>query len=187
MKTQASTGGKFAMIILVLLLAVLFRLIPHIPNFSPQIVLAIYLATFLNKRELFFAILTLMVLVDAIHGFVANYNAFGTWTIFTYTGLLMVSFATYASKVSATRWSFVFAAILSSLGFWLWTNLETWGFSGMYEHSLQGLIKCYLLALPFLGHSLLAGILWGVIIVSLRRFLFEKKNPLGHHKHQLSK
>ncbi|MCD6047968.1 MAG: hypothetical protein K0S08_1615 [Gammaproteobacteria bacterium] len=174
-----NTLSKLITFVIVLLLALVFRLIPHIPNFSPQIVLAIYLASFLNKRELFFAVLLLMVIVDSIHGFAANYSAFGSWTFFTYTATLIISFASYASKISASRWTFVLAAILSSLGFWLWTNIESWGFSGMYEHSAQGFIKCYLLALPFLGYSLLAGVFWSVIIVASQKFLAKKNTFIG--------
>jgi hypothetical protein len=57
-----------------------------------------------------------------------------------------------------------FAALLgSSVFFWIWTNLGVWATSGMYPMSADGLVACYLAAVPFLRNSMLGDMAWGLV------------------------
>jgi len=49
-------------------------------------------------------------------------------------------------------------ALASSLFFYLWTNFGVW-LQGWYLPTLQGLIKCYLMGLPFLKYNLVSNVL----------------------------
>lgn len=56
--------------------------------------------------------------------------------------------------------------------FWIWTNFGVWLVSGMYPHSLTGLVTCYFLALPFLKNSIIAAIVWGSAFVALGKYSY---------------
>jgi hypothetical protein len=56
------------------------------------------------------------------------------------------------------------ASLLSSVIFYIVTNFGVWLTSGMYEMSVLGLIKCYVLAIPFFRNTL-AGDLFYVVMM----------------------
>jgi hypothetical protein len=48
--------------------------------------------------------------------------------------------------------------ILSSMIFFIWTNFGVWIEWNMYAHTWQGLMQCYLMALPFFKMNLLGNL-----------------------------
>ena len=52
------------------------------------------------------------------------------------------------------------AAIASSTGFYVVTNFGVWATSGMYPHTLAGLIACYVAGVPFYPATLAGTLLW---------------------------
>ena len=54
----------------------------------------------------------------------------------------------------------------SSLFFWLWTNFGIWatGENGMYPRTIDGLVSCYVAAIPFLGNALVGDLAWGLVL-----------------------
>ena len=46
------------------------------------------------------------------------------------------------------------ATLAGTLSFFVLTNLAVWAFSGMYPRTPEGLVACYVAALPFLQNSL---------------------------------
>ncbi len=56
-----------------------------------------------------------------------------------------------------------------SLIFFVMTNFAVWAFSPLYPHTLQGLIDCYVAALPFLRNTVAGDLVWiGVLYAGLR-------------------
>jgi hypothetical protein len=60
----------------------------------------------------------------------------------------------------------VFAPLMKacSLIFFAVTNLGVWAFSGMYPLTFDGLMACYVAALPFLQHTVVGDLLWAVAL-----------------------
>lgn len=56
--------------------------------------------------------------------------------------------------------SVVAAMVASSLVFFAATNFAVWAFQGMYPHTWEGLIECYIAALPFLDRTVLGDLAW---------------------------
>ena len=48
------------------------------------------------------------------------------------------------------------------LSFYLITNFAVWYGSGMYALDFNGLIKCYIMALPFLQNTILSSAIYGI-------------------------
>ena len=56
-------------------------------------------------------------------------------------------------------------AVLScSLIFFVTTNFAVWVFSGIYATDMQGLVQCYVAALPFLQYTVAGDLVWAAIL-----------------------
>jgi len=144
------------LIILISMASVALRLLPHLPNFVPVGALALFAGMYATKKSWLMAPIAAMVISDFIIGF-------DKWEI---TAIIYGSFLAYAAlgiiiKNNKSFGTVVGGTFAGALFFYLSTNFAVWAFSGMYPHTLQGLILCYELALPFF-RSTLAGDLFYV-------------------------
>ena len=65
--------------------------------------------------------------------------------------------------------------LLSLMIFYIITNFGVW-LTGQYTHSIQGLILCYVNALPFFGNTVISTILYSFLIeVLIYKYIPEKK------------
>ena len=128
---------KIAFAVLVVLSA--SRLIPHPPNFTSLIALSFYIPAVFGIK-LIPAVILALIFTDLIIGF--HSTMFFTTGSVIVIGLLSKYF--YRSinirMVGALTGAFIFYIITN---FGVWTN-------GMYGYNFEGLISCYLLAIPFL-------------------------------------
>ena len=145
---------------LVLLLA-FSRFIPHPPNFTPIVAVAIMSGYFFKNIKLSFVVLLIaMLLVDVFIGFYKH-------MLFVYLSLFLIAFVFFkiSDKINFKN-LFVFGFI-GSLIFYLVSNFGVWA-SGVlspitnlpYEKSLNGLISCYFLAIPFFKNTLFSTIVF---------------------------
>lgn len=155
-------------ITLFICLAILFKLIPHLPNFNPEIVFSIYFLIHCKRHIGLLVTILMWSLCDIAFALIYHVPAFGFWTFFTYSALFIYALVFSVLRVGDRYGLFVIATFCGSLSFWVWTNLGVWLLSGMYPHALSGLITCYVLALPFLGYSLSSSLFWSIAISFLR-------------------
>jgi hypothetical protein len=62
--------------------------------------------------------------------------------------------------------------LLSSLIFFIVSNFGTWLIG--YPHTIEGLLMCYTLAIPFFGYSILGDLFWGYTFKHLYNFIESK-------------
>ncbi len=169
--------GKFAFWAILALMA---RLIPHPPNFSPYASLIMLMGCQLSGRMAALITFITLMLSDILLAALLQYPAFGSWSIFTYTGFLIIALA---SSQFLQRRSFVRIATFSIsavLAYWLWTNFGTWLISGMYPLSSAGLLACFVAGLPFLQNSFWSAIIFeplffGLILLTERAWAFRTR------------
>ena len=143
---------KQLIIIAFMIIAVLFRLVPHLPNFTPVTAIALFGGLyFSNKTLAYVAPLFIMLLSDLFLGF-------HSISIVVYAAFLFVSFIGTQSKNPS-----VFAILLSSISFFVITNFGVWLIS--YPKSWVGLVECYTLAIPFFRNSLLGDFFYAGLMV----------------------
>lgn len=150
--------------LLVILFVCSCRLLPHLANFSPLIFLSLFMTRFFSKPLSYLLLIGVMCISDLLLSIHSQYFAFGSWTWFTYSGLLGIAYA--GSKVDNLDERFSLSALLilgSSLGFWIWTNFGVWLFSGLYSLNSLGFIRCYIEAVPFLQHSVMSAYMWFIV------------------------
>jgi hypothetical protein len=145
-------------------------------NFTPIGAMALFGgAYFSNKwKAVLFPLLTLFI-SDLIIEQLFYHRQYGTiiydgwyWTYGAFT--IMVFFGKWIIKKVSVK-NVLLAAIAVSLSHWLITDFGTWLAGGLdittglpYTRNLEGLIKCYYLALPYMQDVFLGTIFYGAIM-----------------------
>ena len=134
------------------------RLLVHLPNFSPVLASALFAGTALRFRS-FAPIVPIaaLLLSDAVIGF-------DDWRIMAVVYASLALPALVGICVRRFRVSIVLAptVLACSLFFFATTNFAVWAFDTIYTADLDGLIKCYIAALPFLKNTLAGDLIWAV-------------------------
>lgn len=129
------------------------RFVPHPPNFTSLLALSFYVPAILGLKFLP-ALVISFVITDMFIGF--HGLAFFTWGSIIFIGLI----SRYFIKNLKNR---IFGCLIGVFIFFILTNFGVWSM-GSYGYSLNGLINCYTLALPFLGNTLVSTIIFASII-----------------------
>ena len=135
------------------------RFVPHPPNFTSLIALSFYIPVLFGIKFLPMLLIS-FIITDFIIGF--HEVTFFTWGSVILIGLFAKFFVTSIK----TRIS---AALLGACLFYLITNFGVWSL-GSYGYTFEGLIACYVLAIPFFAYSLISTLIFSVIIETGLRF-----------------
>ena len=129
------------------------RFIPHPPNFTSLLALSFYIPALLGIRYLP-ALIISFAITDLFIGF------HGT-TLFTWGSVLFIGFLSkYFIKNIISR---ITGALIGACMFFVITNFGVWSI-GMYGYTIDGLITCYILAIPFFAYSLISTFIFSGII-----------------------
>ena len=144
---------------LILILA-FARLIPHPPNFTPIIAVALISGYFFKNINLSLLILLVaMLLSDLFIGFYEN-------MIFVYASLLLITFVFHKISKKINYKNLFIYCFAGSLIFFIFSNFGVWalGSPGVldvaYEKNISGLVECYILAIPFFGNTFLSTLIF---------------------------
>jgi hypothetical protein len=158
-----------------ILLGVSSRLLPHPPNLTALVGVTLLGAWTIRNGWLAALVpLATMALADLVLGW---HGA----ALFTYAGMLcgtLIGRFLLLPKLGPLR--LLGAALLTSLAFFLVSNFGVW-LGGYYGPGLDGLIACYLAAIPFWGNSLVGdlgstAILFGLFFLA-RRYVGLQPKP----------
>ena len=133
-------------------IVLLFRIIPHPPNFTPVIVLSLYLPFIFGIWSIPFCILGFAI-TDYFIGF--HSLMFWTWGALAFTG--------YTSKFCNKIYSRIVLSFIGAITFFVISNFGVWISGTLYEISVQGLLNCYIMAIPFFTNTLLSTIFFALI------------------------
>ena len=158
---------------LILILA-FARLIPHPWNFTPVIAVAILSGYFFKNIYLSFSILLIsMLIADVFLGFYEN-------MIFVYISLLLIAFVFFKISKKINFKNLFIYSFAGSLIFFVISNFGVWilGSPGVdnlpYDKNLNGLIECYILAIPFFGNTFTSTVIFSYACYSANYF-YKKK------------
>ena len=135
------------------------RIIPHPPNFTPILATAIYTPYIVNDKWIAVLIpLSAMFIADIIIGFhpymLWVYGAIGLSTLIS----------SWSMRFNKKYIQLGVMAILSSILFFIITNFAVWAIWDYYPKTIDGLIICYIKAIPFFQNTLLGTIIYTAII-----------------------
>ncbi len=158
------------------------------PNIETVMVATFLIGVYVDRRIAFAFPLIIMALSDYFMGHqIFALSGLGTIWVFTYTGFAIIYFfslrnrgqvkkdlkqVSAPSAVNAAGYGVVFALVYD-----IWTNIGAWLL--MYPHTLEGLITCYVMAVPFMLYHMLSGAATFVTIALPFGALLElmKKSP----------
>lgn len=154
---------KGIVLVVSMLICVVSRLIPHPANMTPLVAMIIINQTFFNRVTGVITCFVAMLAGDVSLALTAGYPILGSWSLFTYTGIMAICLF-MPKKLLNTSPLFLISTIgVVHFLYWLWTNWGVWVASGMYTHSLQGLVTCYIAAIPFLRNSIVGTFFYLVV------------------------
>ena len=134
-----------------IILAVLVRLIPHPPNFTPIIALSLFgSTTFRNK----WVGLLLPILAMAISDLYLGFYSISIWV---YSSFFLISLlGRYWKNIKAKN------ILISSSLFFIITNLGVW--LSWYPITIEGFLLCYTMAIPFFVNSILGDLFFSYLL-----------------------
>jgi len=135
-----------------ILVAALTRLLPHPPNFAPITAMALFSGVFFDKKAIAFLVpLLAMVLSDLFLGFY-------TISLFVYLSFFFITLlGRWMKKVH------IGTVLIGSSLFFVVSNLGVWLLH--YPPTIEGLLTCFTLAIPFFGAALLGDVFYSIVLV----------------------
>ena len=149
---------RVAALTAIILAAALSRLIPHPPNMTSVTAVALFGGAYFSDRRLaFLAPLAALFLSDLVLGFYHHMEVvYASFALIVCIGLWL--------QKDRSALPIAGAALASSVLFFLLTNFGVWAFGSLYPMTLDGLIACYVAAIPFFRNMLLGDVLYTVLL-----------------------
>lgn len=145
--------------ILLIIFLVLSRILPHPPNLTPMNAISTYCGA---KFGSYSVPIIGMLLSDTIIGF---------------HPLMLVIYPILLLNVYiSTKVNFAASIFINSFIFFTVTNFFMWLLH--YDHTLQSLIQCYVIAIPFYQYSLIGDLLYSILLFGLGSFVDENSSQL---------
>jgi hypothetical protein len=148
-------------LIIFIVIAAIFRLVPHIPNVTPITAMALFSGVYFTNKKYAFIVPILAMLVSDI------FIGFSTISIFVYLAFILIGLIGIKSKkISITT------VLISSISFFIITNFGVWLIG--YPKTFNGLLECYTLAIPFFRNSLIGDFFYAGVMYFAFEFVSKK-------------
>ena len=174
-----SNNKQFGVIALLILLATLSRLIEHPLNFVPISAIILFgTAHFKEKWQVFLIPLFATLISDIL---ISGWY-FNIWIYTSYFLILLFGVKLYSKEISISN--MLGGTVGASLIFFIISNFGAW--LSMYPFNFDGLLSCYINAIPFyhntLGSNLFyAAILFGSYDILQTKFTVLKLEHIKYH------
>ena len=169
---------QFKLLLALVTVGIVSRFLPHPPNITAVAAVSLFAGAILNSR--LFAVLMPMVLMYlsdfAINNTVGRvyfteheglvlWSSYMTWV---YIGFGLTALIGYSLLKNRTTAKLAGGAILATLVFWLCSNFGSFiDPINVYPFSINGLMACYIAALPFLLNSLIGNLFFTFVIFGI--------------------
>ncbi len=133
------------------------RVAPHPDNFTPVTAIALFAGVVLPASIALTLPLIVMIASDL---YIGPHDLFWlTWASFAAVSLLGAA-VSRKPRVGAI----LLSTLAGSLFFFFTTNLGVFLFENMYPKTVQGLVQCFVMALPFLKNSLAGDLFYSAVL-----------------------
>ena len=168
---------KFLFVTVAIFVAAISRILPHIPNFTPVAAMALFGGACMTDRKFAFIIpLLAMFLSDCALQAISGIGFHNTM-LFVYGSFAITVWLGFLLRKNNSAGGIALLSVISSLVFFVVTNFATWWLEGtngvpMYSHTVQGLISCFVAAIPFYAYTFIGDLFYsGILFAS---FYFAK-------------
>ena len=138
--------------------AAALRLLPHAPNFDPITALALFAGASVEDRRWAFALpLAAMLLSDALIGFHPLMPViYLTFALVVWMGISL--------RQRLTALPVAGAALGAATLFFVVSNFAEWTLGMLYPRTIEGLIACYIAAIPFFGNTIGGALFYSAVL-----------------------
>ncbi len=180
--TKKGKNLEFIIALLLVLIGVSLRLIPHAPNFTPIAAIALFGGVYFSKKIALILPVSAMAISDIFIGYYEPKLMF-----FVYGSFILSVVLGFWLKKRKKWYTVGGGAILSAVLFFLITNFAVWTFTPWYTKTFSGITQCYIMALPFFRNTLLGDLFYVIVFfgayelieVWIRKsFELKKKSPI---------
>jgi len=141
------------------------RLLPHPPNMTSMIAVALFGGAYFSNRWLAFLVpLAALLASDLILGFYQHMEI-------TYLSFALIVCIGLQLQQRRTGLRIAAAALVSALVFFVISNFGVWALGSMYPKTAAGLLACYIAAIPFFRNMLVGDLLYTAILFGGFRLL----------------
>ena len=164
----------------IIFIGVISRLIPNnIPNFSAIGAVALFAGHYIKNIRLRYIIpITAMCISDLLLSFsgiglanpIVHTSVYGSFALTVLLGAV-------DSKKLSKFVSIPIASVFAALVFFIITNFAVW-LNGWYGYTLEGLLTCYTVAIPYFGNTILGNLTYSAILFGSYEFFKLKYTTL---------
>jgi hypothetical protein len=136
------------------------RLLPHLPGLWPFAASALFAGRMMRTPGLAFVVpLLALTLSNTV-------LAGDDWriTMVVYAAIALPALLGPLTRGARTIIAVPATMAACSLIFFVTTNFAVWAFGNLYSHDWQGLVQCYVAALPFLDKTALGDLIWTAVL-----------------------
>jgi hypothetical protein len=166
MKSKSLKLGYFLTLVVV---AVVWRWVPHPAGMAPMLPLALFLGAAAPALPTLLVVLGAQALSDAF------IEVDITWPAVYFSLVLVLALGALTRTMTLKNRQGLAAvpalSILSSLIFFVITNAAVWAWTMMYPHTADGLWLAYVAGLPFLKNGLASDLLLSMVFFSIWHFV----------------
>ncbi|MBI3586897.1 MAG: hypothetical protein HY088_07200 [Ignavibacteriales bacterium] len=158
---------RFKVLVSMVLAAVVSRLIPHPPNFTPIIALALFGGAYFENKKIAFAIpLAAMVISDAALAMFKGYTFFSSMRFVIYSCFALITGMGFLLRNKVKVVNVTMTSVTASVVFFVISNFAVWlGLDGgFYPLNLTGLIACYVAAIPFFNNTMFSALIYSAVL-----------------------
>lgn len=146
--------------------AVLFRIMPHTMGFAPVIAALLFFGSRMPRKQLWIPVLLLagsdIFLTKSFYGYPLTPDHIASWLF--YVAVLFAG-TTLGRAPKALR--LVATTLGSSVAFFVLSNFAVWAVWEMYPKTWEGLMACYVAAIPFFRNALAGDLFFTAVMFSI--------------------
>jgi hypothetical protein len=146
-------------VILLVIFGVGMRLLPHPANFAPILAIGLFAGTYLDRKYALWLPIIIMLISDFFIGF---YNPMVMLAV--YGSFFLSVFLGFWIRKNKTFTNVLVGTLGGALLFFFVTNFAVWVGTSLYSKTLDGLITCYVMAVPFFRNSLAGDLVYVSIL-----------------------
>jgi hypothetical protein len=141
--------------IALLLIGLSARFLPHVPNFSPVLAIALFGGVYLRRSQVLWMPLALMILTDMVLGPHVTMP-------FTWASVFAASLIGLWARRNPNASRIVGGSVASAVIFFLVTNFGCW-LTG-YPLTQEGFVTCFALAVPFFRMTVVSTLMYALVL-----------------------
>ncbi|WP_078125202.1 DUF6580 family putative transport protein [Leptospira alexanderi] len=149
--------SKSLIVLSLILIAVASRYFPHPANFTPILAVSLFAgAHFVSKKLSLLLPVCALFMSDLLIGLHDQ-------MLPVYGMVLLLVVAGWQLRTSSSAVRIAFWSLGGSAVFFIVTNFYVW-LAGYYSYDLNGLVQCYIMAIPFFQNSLLGDMFYTTVL-----------------------